>query len=94
MTTTAPATKCIVLARVEEDFVWDGKPYAVDLGQRAGLKSVKRPVTLVWCLRGDAVDTEKAHRFARAEGYSVLSYPVEESDPLARAKRDIMRRAV
>jgi hypothetical protein len=90
MTTTEA---CIVLARVEEDHVWDGKPYAADLGQRAGLKPVKRAVTLVWCLRGADAEMESARRFAKREGYSVLTYSPDESDPLARAKRDVLRAA-
>ena len=70
---------------------WDGKPYAADLGQRAGMVAVRRATAMTWLLRGTDADVEKARRFGESEGYTVFTYPTSEPDPIARAKADALK---
>jgi hypothetical protein len=78
----------VVLARLDDDFIVvdPGQP---DIGRRAKLQDVKKPVSLMWCRKGEQVDIAKAQRYAASEGYTVFTYPTNERDPLGRAKVDI-----
>ena len=88
-----PKRFCIVLARADIEKVWDGKPYASDLGQRAGFVDAPRARTVMWLLDGGAEDVAAAESFAATEGYRVFTYSVGEADPFARAKAAVLREA-
>lgn len=53
-----------------------------------------RPVPLVqalsWVNAGDAEDERKARAFAKKEGYEVFIFPTSETDPLGKAKRELL----
>lgn len=80
-------TKTIVLARKEmtgrqETGNWErynGNYYP---------EFVPAPVVkaMIWLNRGDESDVKKAKEYAAKEGYSVLTFPTTESDPLNTAK--------
>lgn len=86
-------TVIITLAKLESDQVCvsaDG----LDLGRRPVMKTVARPVAMVWSLSGDDADVAKAKTFAAANGYTVLTFPTTEQDPIGRAKHQITDRRV
>jgi hypothetical protein len=58
------------------------------------MKTVARPVAMVWSLSGDDADVAKAKTFAAANGYTVLTFPTTEQDPIGRAKHQITDRRV
>ena len=79
----------IVLAKVE-DTCEVISTEGVDLGRRPKVRTVPHPVSLMWLNSGTGADLEKARLFAAQQGYTVLTY-WNETDPLGRAKRDVMR---
>ena len=91
MSTAADAEACICLGRVEESAEWDGRPYARDLGHRAGMVPTREARALVWLLRGTDADVEKARAYCAEPGceWEVYVLPVEESDPIAATKRAV-----
>lgn len=40
----------------------------------------------IWLNRGTAVDVAKATTFAASDGHKVFTYPIDERDPLGRAR--------
>jgi len=80
----------IVLARIETDQVIV-KQGRIDIGERHTFAEVPKPVSLMWLNEGTVSDVVAAKRFASKEGYSVFTYPVTESQPLQRARKDIMK---
>jgi hypothetical protein len=89
------ATRCIVVAWTVVEPEWDGRMVARDLGQRPRFVDVTRARACVWALRGDEVEIVKAERFIareHAESGRVFSYPVDEAEPIERAKREILQK--
>lgn len=80
----------IVLARLVED-VEVANPGQPDLGIRPTLRQIHRAEALVWLRSGTAADVAKAEKYAATEGYTVLTYPTTERDPLGRGKRDVAK---
>jgi hypothetical protein len=80
--------RTIVLARLVDD-VEVVRQRRTDLGERPVTRAVKRAEALVWLLRGNPDDAEKARAFADREGWRVILYPTSEHDPLARAKAEL-----
>lgn len=80
-------TQYIVIAKVEETQVWDGEPYARDLGARAGMKTVRTARAATWCHQGDAAELAKARKFAAEEGWMVFTFPKSTDEAFAAAKR-------
>lgn len=80
----------IVLAKLKEDWkvIRPGQP---DIGIRPVLETILVPVSLMWLNEGTEADVKKAMEYASKEGYRVFTYPVGESDPLGRAKRDVLQ---
>lgn len=91
MSTAADAEVCICLGRIEESAEWDGRPYARDLGHRAGMVPTREARALVWLLRGTDADVEKARAYCAEPGceWEVYVLPVEEPDPIAATKRAV-----
>jgi hypothetical protein len=79
----------IVLAWTVEDRVWDGEPYARDLGAAPGWKTVQRPLACVWLNKGTEADMAKAKAHAAQEGAQVLTFPEGTEDPLGLAREVI-----
>jgi len=82
----------IVLARVVEESVHDGKPFARDLGHLPKLKTVRIPQAVVWLNSGDSIDVEKAHAHCRTEGqgWRVFTMSMSVADPLETARRLVL----
>lgn len=78
-----------MLARVERDVEVGGR---TDLGETPKIKEIPRPVAVVWALRGSEEDHAHALLYAKREGYEVFCYPEGESDPLGRAKEEVLVR--
>jgi hypothetical protein len=71
----------------------DGRPVAIDLGQRPRFVDTTTPHAAVWVLRGEQADIAKARRFIEAEHPDtgrVLVYPDGEPNPLGRARTDVL----
>jgi ribosomal protein L30E len=79
----------IVLARLDDgaEVVKAGR---MDLGEQHTFRAIKVPTACMWTNNGTDADRQKAEKFAKTEGYTVLCYD-GESDPLNRARRDIGR---
>lgn len=86
--------RCIVIARAEDDVVWDGQPFASDLGQRPKFVPTRRAVAMVWVTEreGDdvALERQKAAAFAAKDGYAVFEFPADEPDPLGKARAAVL----
>lgn len=87
----------IVIAWRTIERVFDGKPFAQDLGGFPGMKEVAVGHAAVWVSKGTESDIAKAQAYCDAENAKpdtaprkVLVYPASEKDPLGRAKRDII----
>ena len=90
----------VVWAWAEDRRVWDGVPYAADLGARPGLRTERVAHACVWVSDGGVEDLARARRVAdqenEASGYAplerrrVYSDPASEPDPLGRARRDVL----
>lgn len=91
--------KTIVIAWTITTQVYDGKPYAADLGARPGMKTVVEPKAVVWCLDGGDDDVRKANDFAQRENRSLddgegerkVYALIDDEDALKTAKRKRMR---
>jgi len=44
----------------------------------------------IWVRRGTKADLEKATRYANANGCRVFVFPIEERDPLGKARKAVM----
>lgn len=51
------------------------------------------PRACVWLNQGTDDDLAKARAYARSEGYTVYTFKADTRDPLARARRQIKRKA-
>jgi len=82
----------IVLARVVEESVHDGKPYARDLGYLPKFKTVRVPQAVVWLNDGNTADVEKAHAHCAQEGqgWRVFTMSTSIPDPLETARRLVL----
>lgn len=84
----------IVIAWTETVSVWDGEPFAHDLGRPARFVEQTAAKACVWLADGDDTDVEKARDFVTGEYGSrgaVFTYPKSENDPLGRAKQEVLR---
>lgn len=95
-------TKTIVVAWTVESRVFDGRPFAADLGARPGLKTIREGRACIWRNRGSEADVVKARAYAetentkRGEGEGpilVFIYPTSEKEPLDRARREVSSKA-
>ena len=79
----------IVLARKEEDvrIVQYGR---TDLGEAHKFETIAKPVACLWLKAGREADVEKARAYAKAEGYTVFTYPTNVRDSLEQAKVAIL----
>jgi hypothetical protein len=78
----------IVLAKLEPEQVLVSDA-GRDLGKRPIMDTLFRPVAMIWLLSGEDEDVRKATTYAQANGYTVLTFPTDEPDPLGSAKRAI-----
>lgn len=65
-----------------------------DLGERPKFVDVKKPYAAMWANRGTLADLDKARSWVSREypdSGRAFSYPTSESDPLGRARRDVLR---
>lgn len=64
----------------------------VDLGERPTFVEVQRPLAVVWVRNGTDEDVAKCrcHADAQDNGALVFTYPASETDPIGRAKSDLM----
>lgn len=95
-----PSLRTIVIAWTVRTSVHDGRPYAADLGQRPGMRTVWEPRACTWTLSGGTGELLKAGTFCARENRSmdsasetprtVFSYPTSTRDPLGAARRDVM----
>ena len=85
----------IVVAWAVEEHIYDGRPYAADLGQRPGMRVERRGHAVVWLRKGTKADVQKAKEYAAKESDAeqtmhVFVYPAHERFPLERARRDVL----
>ncbi len=85
-TTTHKTRKTIVLAWTVEEYIYDGRPYAADLGQRPGMRVEKRGCAVVWLRKGTKADVQKAKEYAAKESDAeqtmhVFVYPHDREKP-------------
>lgn len=84
----------IVIAWVEAQPTWDGRPYAKDMGAHPGLRFHKEPRTVMWRRKATRKDLDGCRRHVRDElsefGARIFTYPDSELDPFGRAKADVM----
>ncbi len=85
----------IVVAWTVEEHVYDGKPYAADMGQRPGMRVERQGRAAVWLRQGTKADVRKAKEYAAKESGAertmhVFVYPTTEQEPLERARRDVL----
>lgn len=82
----------IVIAWTEQEREWDGQPFAADLGERPGTVEIMQPYACVWTSNGGPEDEQRARDFCvtdRPDGH-VFTYPDSETDPIGRAKQDVL----
>ena len=87
---TPSGVQTIVTAWSEEREVYDGKPFAKDLGVAPKMRKIVVPHAAMWMNRGGPSDVEKAKKYAEKEGHRVFLYPTSEKDPLGRARKDVL----
>lgn len=83
----------IVLAWIVDD-VEIVRARRADLGERPITRVVRRPVACVWLRAGGPADVARARTYAATRGEeptTVYVYPLDEEDPIGRAKREIAR---
>ena len=83
----------IVIAWTVTEHVYDGRPYARDLGARPGMRQVRVGKACMWLNRGTTDDLKKAKAYAAVENAMVFCYPPSERAPLARARREAVEQA-
>lgn len=85
----------VVIAWLDEVAVHDGKMRRTDLGEPAGFVRTLVPRSVVWKLDGAAEDVEKARVWAAKQQPigTVLTYDASESDPLGRARAEVVEKA-
>ncbi len=90
--TARHATVCVVLAKVEMTGIREtGEFERFDgVNWRPVTESAPQAKALVWMNEGTRSDISNAREFARSEGYSVLTFPCDEADPLGQARVAIM----
>ncbi len=90
--TTNGQAQTIVLAKVEMTGIREtGEFERFDgVNWRPVTESAPQAKALVWMNEGTLSDLAKARTFARSEGYSVLTFPRDEADPLGQARVEIM----
>lgn len=81
----------IVIAWTEDGTEWNGEPFAVDLGERPTMRTVRRAKAAMWLNRGTAADVDAAKRYAAGQGHHVFTFPISVRDPLAAAKDAVLR---
>lgn len=64
-----------------------------ELSERPEMREEMVGKAAVWLNRGTPADVQRARAFAATEGYSVFCYATTEKEPLARARRDVLRAA-
>lgn len=84
-----PNTVQCVIAWTEETAEWDGEPYAVDLGERPGMRPVTKARAAMWLNEATPADVAKAQAYAAAEGGRVYTFSGER-DPLGAARRAVL----
>lgn len=88
-------SKCIVIAWTDEGWILDpAAPMARrDLGERPKMKAVQVAHAAVWLNEGGKADAEKAkaHMAREYPEGRVFLFPVDEPDPLGRAKREVLK---
>lgn len=85
-----PAT--IMLAIAEDSREWDGTPYDVRSGPRPHqIRNARKARAMTWRLSGTRKDLAEAKAWAAAEGWSVFVLPVDEPDPIGKAKELVLR---
>ena len=87
------AERCvIVLARVGmTGSRFTGRQVMVDGNWRAEIERAPEAKAAVWVNDGGAKELAKARAFAAQEGYTVLTFPLNEPDPIEAAKAAVMK---
>lgn len=83
----------IVLAWLDEIQVFNGRPYAADLGARPGMRMQLQAKAVTWLLAGTEADVEKARAHIKQQEPStgrVYVYETSEQEPLKRAREDVL----
>lgn len=84
--------KTIVLAKVEMSGLREtGKFVQRDVNWHPEFEAAPEAKAMVWLLKGNASDEVKANSFAETEGYSILTFPISEKDPIGKAKSIAMK---
>jgi hypothetical protein len=84
--------KTIVLAKVEMTGLREtGKFVRRDMNWFKEFEAAPEAKALVWLLKGNESDEIKANTYAATEGYSVLTFPISEKDPIGKAKSIMMK---
>lgn len=77
----------IVLARCDMGALRDtGRTERRDGNYFPVFEAAKRAVACVWLNKGTAADLARAEAYAKAEGFTVITFPTNEPDPLGKAK--------
>lgn len=79
----------IVCARVEEETVI-ARAGQIDIGRQHTFAKKNTPRALVWKLKGQLEDLDKAKLWASSEGYEVFTYSLSEAHPLEKARAEIL----
>ena len=87
--TNTTQTSTIVIAWTETETVVV-QVRRTDLGERPLTREVVVGRSCVWANQGTRSDHLAALKYARREGYSVYSYATTETDPLGRARREVV----
>lgn len=103
MTKTKTTERQIVIAWTVTESVYDGKPYARDLGARPGFRLEVQGRAAMWLRRGTAADVAKAKAYAETETakntdtargpVQVFTFPTSEAEPLEAARRAVVAAA-
>ena len=83
----------IVVAWLEEGQVFNGKPYAADLGARPGMRVQVQAKAAVWINDGSVEDLEKARAFVTKQEPKtgrVYVYDASIANPQKQAREDVL----
>lgn len=84
--------RTIVIAWTETATVWDGEPFAADLGASPNMVERVDAKAVTWLLEGTQADVTRAKAHARTlcATARVFTFKVEHRDPHGAAKRKVL----
>lgn len=84
--------KMIVVGWLTVEQVWDGEPFAVDLGRLPKMVETRKANACVWLLNGTQGDERKARAYITKEHASgrVFTFPAGEKTPLEKARAALL----